>query len=161
MNSAMAARILGNYAEGEWGIERGGDIAQYRRYAELYVGGVSGLRLNGYQQDSYEMVDPDDIALNGADDVRDVDGAGPAAVRSSIADSQIQPRQIDPGNTYIAFQTSIKTFGVSPGDLITVTYLKEGFLRQPFRVLKNLAGDQLSNATITAQTARRCLVRGH
>ncbi len=40
------------------------------------------------------------------------------------------------GNTYVELQTSIKGFGIRPGDVITVTYLKEGFNRQPFRVLK-------------------------
>ena len=40
------------------------------------------------------------------------------------------------GNTYIEFETSVKAFGIRPGDLITVTYQKEGFTRQPFRVLK-------------------------
>jgi hypothetical protein len=116
--------------------------------------------LNGYQQDSYEMVDPDDIALNGADDVCDVDGAGPSAVRSSIADSQIQPRQIDPWKYLYRVSDEHQDFGVSPGDLITVTYLKEGFIRQPFRVLR------ISPATNyrTRRSQRRfttMLVRGH
>ena len=44
------------------------------------------------------------------------------------------------GNTYVEFETSVKAFGIRPGDLITVTYLKEGFDRQLFRVLKIAPG---------------------
>ena len=45
----------------------------------------------------------------------------------------------------------MKAFGVRPGDLITVTYLKEGFDRQPFRVLKIAPGVNHRITTITAQ----------
>ena len=55
------------------------------------------------------------------------------------------------GNTYVEFETSIKGFGIRPGDLITVTYLKEGFNRQPFRVLKISPATNYRTATITAQ----------
>src|ERR1035441_8811252 len=55
------------------------------------------------------------------------------------------------GNTYIEFQTSIKVFGVRPGDLITVTYQKEGLNRQPFRVLKISPATNYRTTTITAQ----------
>ena len=44
------------------------------------------------------------------------------------------------GNTYVEFETSVKAFGIRPGDLITVTYLKEGLNRQAFRVLKIAPG---------------------
>ena len=45
----------------------------------------------------------------------------------------------------------MKAIGVAPGDLITVTYLKEGFTRQPFRVLKISPATNYRTATITAQ----------
>ena len=34
----------------------------------------------------------------------------------------------------------MKGIGIAPGDLITVTYLKEGLERQPFRVVKLAPG---------------------
>ena len=34
----------------------------------------------------------------------------------------------------------VRAVHLKPGDLITLTYLKEGFLREPFRVLKIAAG---------------------
>jgi hypothetical protein len=55
------------------------------------------------------------------------------------------------GNTYIEFQTSVKVFGVRPGDIITVTYQKEGLNRQAFRVLKISPATNYRTATITAQ----------
>ena len=107
--------------------------------------------LNGYQQDSYEMVDPNDIALTGQTTSATLMALGLPQFDQA---SRILKFNLDKsilGNTYIAFQTSIKTFGVSPGDLITVTYLKEGFLRQPFRVLKISPATNYRTATITAQ----------
>jgi hypothetical protein len=107
--------------------------------------------LNGYQQDSYEMVDPADIALTGQTTSAALMALGLPQFDQA---SRILKFNLDKsilGNTYIAFQTSIKTFGVSPGDLITVTYLKEGFLRQPFRVLKLSPATNYRTATITAQ----------
>jgi hypothetical protein len=55
------------------------------------------------------------------------------------------------GNTYVEFETSVRSFGIRPGDLITVTYLKEGFNRQVFRVLKIAPGANHRTSTITAQ----------
>jgi hypothetical protein len=107
--------------------------------------------LNGYQQDSYEMVDPDDIALTGQTTSATLMALGLPQFDQA---SRILKFNLDKsilGNTYIAFQTSIKTFGVSPGDLITFTYLKEGFLRQPFRVLRISPATNYRTATITAQ----------
>jgi hypothetical protein len=107
--------------------------------------------LNGYQQDSYEMVDPDDIALTGQTTSATLMALGLPQFDQA---SRILKFNLDKsilGNTYVAFQTSIRSFGVSPGDLITVTYLKEGFLRQPFRVLKISPATNYRTATITAQ----------
>ncbi|HUB79158.1 MAG TPA: phage tail protein [Bryobacteraceae bacterium] len=107
--------------------------------------------LNGYQQDSYEMVDPDDIALTGQTTSAVLMALGlpqfdqASRILKFNLDKSIQ------GNTYVEFQTSIKTLGVSPGDLITVTYLKEGFLRQPFRVLRLSPATNYRTTTITAQ----------
>jgi len=55
------------------------------------------------------------------------------------------------GNTYIEFDTSVRAFGIRPGDLITVTYLKEGFQRQPFRIVKLAPGMNSRITTLTAQ----------
>ena len=55
------------------------------------------------------------------------------------------------GNAFIEFQTSVKALGLMPGDLITVTYLKENLERTPFRITKITPGNSFRTATITAQ----------
>ncbi|MGA2724256.1 MAG: phage tail protein [Bryobacteraceae bacterium] len=107
--------------------------------------------LNGYQQDSYELVDPDDVALAGQEvsstlaalGIPNYDQAG--RILQFNLDKSVQ------GNTYIAFETSIRAFGIRPGDLITLTYLKEGLTRQPLRVLKISPATNYRTSTITAQ----------
>ena len=106
---------------------------------------------NGYQQDSYQMADPIDTALTGQEvsgmltalGIPNYDQAG--RMLKFTLDKSIR------GNTYIQFETSVKAFGIRPGDIITVTYLKEGFNRQPFRVQKISPATNYRTTTITAQ----------
>ena len=49
------------------------------------------------------------------------------------------------------FETTVKGIGIAPGDLITVTYLKEGLERQPFRVVKLAPGQNYQTVQVTAQ----------
>ncbi len=107
--------------------------------------------LNQYQQDSYTLVDPDDVALCGQEvsttlaaiGIPNFDQAG--RILKVNLDKSVQ------GNTYIEFDTSVQAFGVRPGDLITFTYLKEGFERQPFRIVKIAPGINNRITTITGQ----------
>ena len=55
------------------------------------------------------------------------------------------------GNLYVEFETSVRALGLRPGDLIALTYEKEGFLRQPFRVARLAPGQNHRTTTITAQ----------
>jgi hypothetical protein len=107
--------------------------------------------LNGYQQDSYEMVDPDDVALTGQITSATLMALGLPQYDQAARILKFNLDKSLRGNTYVEFQTSIKAFGVAPGDLITVTYLKEGFIRQPFRVLKISPATNYRTSTITAQ----------
>jgi hypothetical protein len=107
--------------------------------------------LNGYQQDSYTVVDPDDVNLTGqqvtatlmAIGLPDYDQA--ARILKFNLDKSLK------GNRYIQFEASVQAFGIRPGDLITVTYQKEGFNRQPFRILKVSPSTNYRTAVITAQ----------
>ena len=107
--------------------------------------------LNGYQQDSYSIVDPDDVARAG----QEISSALPVlGLPNYDQAARILKFNLDKsvrGNTYIQFATSVKAVGVRPGDLITITYLKEGFNRQPFRVLKISPDTNYRTSTITAQ----------
>jgi hypothetical protein len=107
--------------------------------------------LNEYQQDSFSMVDPDDVARSGQEVAAPLTAIG---IPNYDQASRILKLTLDKsirGNTYIEFQTSVRAFGIQLGDLITVTYLKEGFDRQLFRVLKIAPGVNHRITTITAQ----------
>jgi hypothetical protein len=106
---------------------------------------------NEYQQDSLLLVDVNDTALTGqvitstatALGIPNYDQA--ARILKFTLDKSIQ------GNTYIEFETSVKALGLCPGDIITVTCLKEGFERQLFRILKIAPSANYRITKITAQ----------
>src|SRR5579872_1111824 len=106
---------------------------------------------NGYQQDSYSIADATDITDGGQEltsalpvlGIPNFDQATRTAYRflqKSIA-----------GNTYVEFDTSVKSIHLAPGDIIALTYAREGFNRQPFRVIGIAPGMNYQRATITAQ----------
>ena len=107
--------------------------------------------LNGYQQDSYSMVDPDDVSRAG----QEISAALPAlGIPHYDQAARILKFNLDKsvrGNTYIEFETSVKAIGIRPGNLITITYLKEGFARQAFRVLKISPATNYRSSKIVAQ----------
>ncbi len=107
--------------------------------------------LNSYQQDSFSVVNPDDIMLAGQEVTATLMAAGLPNYDQAGRILQFNLDKSVDGNTYIQFDTSVKVFGVRPGDIITVTYLKEGFNRQPFRVLKISPATNYRTSAITAQ----------
>jgi hypothetical protein len=107
--------------------------------------------LNEYQQDSFSLVDPDDVARSGQEVSQTLPALGLANFDQAARILKLTLDKSIRGNTYVEFQTSVKAFGVRPGDLITITYLKEGFTRQPFRVVKIAPGVNHRVSTITAQ----------
>jgi hypothetical protein len=107
--------------------------------------------LNGYQQDSYAVVDPLDVTLSGQQVTATLMALGLPNYDQAARMLKFNLDRTVRGNTYIVFDTSVKAFGIRPGDLITVTYLKEGLERQPFRVLKIAPATNYRTATITAQ----------
>jgi len=107
--------------------------------------------LNGYQQDSYELVDPADIALAGQEVSKTLPALGLPHYDQAARILKFNLDKSVRGNTYIEFDTSVRAFGIRPGDLITVTYLKEGLNRQPLRVLRISPATNYRTSTITAQ----------
>jgi hypothetical protein len=107
--------------------------------------------LNSYQQDSYSVVDVDDVTLAGQQVTSTLMALGIPNYDQAARILQFNLDKSVRGNVYVDFQTSVKGFGIRPGDVITVTYLKEGFTRQPFRVLKISPATNYRTATITAQ----------
>jgi hypothetical protein len=107
--------------------------------------------LNSYQQDSYTVVDPDDVNLTGQQVTATLMAIGLPNYDQAARVLKFNLDKSLSGNTSIQFETSIMAFGIRPGDLITVTYQKEGFNRQPFRVLKISPATNYRTAVITAQ----------
>jgi len=107
--------------------------------------------LNEYQRDSYSLTDVDDVQLAGQEITAPITALGipnydqAARILKFNLDRSIQ------GNTYVQFQTSVKALGLQPGDLILLTYLKEGFTQQPFRIIKIAPDLNYRTASITAQ----------
>ncbi len=106
---------------------------------------------NGYRHDSLELLDAEDIARAGqeisgrlvVDGLPTFDQA--ARILKFFLDRSIR------GNRFVEFETSVKGFGLRVGDLIAITYLKEGFLNQPFRVQRMELGENYRRVRIKAQ----------
>jgi hypothetical protein len=107
--------------------------------------------MNSYQQDSYTVVDPDDVSLTGQQVTATLMAIGLPNYDQAARMLKFNLDKTLSGNTYIQFETSIMAFGIRPGDLITVTYQKEGLTRQPFRVLRVSPSTNYRTAVITAQ----------
>ena len=106
---------------------------------------------NGYQQDSLSLVDFDDAQLTS----RDVRAVFPAIGFPNFSQAtrmlQLQLNKAIQGYTYVDFETTVRGVGLKPGDIITITYAKEGLTRQPFRVVKLVPGKNYETVTVTAQ----------
>ncbi len=109
---------------------------------------------NAYQQDSFSLADVDDILRTGQEVSATLPALGIANFDQAARIVKFYLDKSVEGNTYVEFETSVRGFGLKPGDLITVTYLKEGFQREPFRVLKVSPGTNYGRARITAQIHR-------
>jgi len=106
---------------------------------------------NSYQQDSLAIVDVDDMDLTGQAITTTLMALGIPNYDQAARMLQFTLDKAIDGNTYITFETSIMALGLRPGDIITVTYLKEGFQRQPFRIVKIAPGVNYRITSITAQ----------
>ncbi|HWF10757.1 MAG TPA: phage tail protein [Bryobacteraceae bacterium] len=106
---------------------------------------------NQYQQDSLSLADEDDIDLCGQEVATAWDAVGISTFNQAARMLLLGLNRGIAGNTFIEFETSVKALGLMPGDLITVSYLKENLERTPFRITKIAPGASFRTATITAQ----------
>ncbi|MBI3679005.1 MAG: hypothetical protein HY235_01135 [Acidobacteria bacterium] len=91
---------------------------------------------NLYQQDSLSVVDADDSLQTGYEVSVSLPSLGITNFHHASRAIQRQLAKSIHGNLYAEFLTSVRGVTLSPGDIITITYLKEGLNRQPFRVLR-------------------------
>ncbi len=108
-------------------------------------------QFNQYRQDSLTLVDIDDSLLTDRIVTASFQGVGLPNFDQATRMLQLQLNKTIAGYTFVEFSTSVKGIGISPGDLVTVTYLKEGLERQPFRVVKLAPGQNYQTVQITAQ----------
>ncbi len=106
---------------------------------------------NEYQQDSLSLLDVDDSLLTGREVTTAFTGLGLPNFDQATRMLELQLVKTIYGNVFVEFQTTVRGVGIAPGDLITVTYLKEGLERQPFRVMKLAPGQNYQSVLVTAQ----------
>jgi hypothetical protein len=106
---------------------------------------------NEFQQDSVSLIDAEDVAASGQEIAVNIPVAGVPNPDQALRAARLYLNKSIAGNIYVEFETSMKSLGVRPGDLIAVTYLREGFSRQPFRVAKIAPKDNYRTAIVTAQ----------
>jgi hypothetical protein len=106
---------------------------------------------NDYQQDSLSLVDIDDFVVTGQNVTAALTALGLPNFDQANRAAALQLYKSVNGNTYVQFETSVKGVGLRPGDIITLTYAREGFSRQPFRITKLSPGLNFLTAVITAQ----------
>jgi hypothetical protein len=106
---------------------------------------------NEYQQDSVSLVELDDVLQVGQEISAPLTALGIPNLDQAIRVVQFNLAKSSKGNSYIEFDTSVKAFGLRVGDLITVTYLKEGLQRSLFRIIRLAPGMNFRLVTITAQ----------
>jgi len=106
---------------------------------------------NQYQQDSLSLTDGDDSDLCGQIIAAQWDAMGISNFSQASRMLLLGLNRGVQGNQFVEFETSVKALGLVPGDLITVTYLKENLQRTAFRVQKIRPGASFRTAIISAQ----------
>jgi hypothetical protein len=106
---------------------------------------------NDYQQDSLSLVDVDDALLTQRQVTAAYAALGIPNFDQATRILSLQLNKTIEGYQFIDFETTVKGIGIAPGDLITVTYIKEGLARQPFRVVRLSPGRNYQTLQVTAQ----------
>lgn len=106
---------------------------------------------NDYQQDSLSLVDVDDALLTTREATAAFAALGIPNFDQATRMLRLHLNKAIDGNSFIDFETTVRGIGLAPGDLITITYLKEGLQRQPFRVVRLAPGPNYQTVQVTAQ----------
>jgi len=106
---------------------------------------------NEFQQDSLSLVDAEDARRTGQEIAAQFNALGLPNFDQAARILRLHLDKSLRGNRYVEFESSVRALGVRPGDLITLTYAKEGFDRQLFRVVQVSPRESYATAVITAQ----------
>lgn len=106
---------------------------------------------NEFQQDSLVVTDTKDILRAGREiDLPLVVDGLPSYDQAIRILRHHLDRSIE-GNQYVEFETTVHALHQRPGDIITLTSLRDGFLSQPLRILRITPATDFVTAQITAQ----------
>jgi hypothetical protein len=158
LNGGWPVYEFGDGLNGTTGIARKGDqSSSLRVFSRTSADTPNRFTLefqdafNSYQQDSVTLVDPDDVARCGFEVSASPNALGlPNYDQATHIVALCLKKSIE-GNLYIEFETSVRALGIKPGDIIAVTYAREGMQRTPFRVVKVVPGQNYRTALIRAQ----------
>ena len=106
---------------------------------------------NEFQQDSLSFADLEDVRRTGQEIAASTNALGVANIDQAARLIRLQLDKSIRGNTYVEFESSVKALAIRPGDLITISYAKEGLSRQLFRVLRVRPRSNYSRVSIQAQ----------
>jgi hypothetical protein len=106
---------------------------------------------NEYQQDSFSLLDLEDVVTVGQEISASLPALGLANFDQASRVTKLHLLKSVRGNVYLEIMTSVKALGVQPGDLVTVSYAKEGLDRQLFRVLRLTPGQNFRTVQLTLQ----------
>ena len=106
---------------------------------------------NEYQQDSLSLVDFADAVASGHEVATALRALGLPNASQAARILRLTLDKAIRGNTILEFETSVRGVGLRPGDIITLTYQREGFQRQPFRIIRLAPALNHSSTTIAAQ----------
>jgi hypothetical protein len=106
---------------------------------------------NEYQQDSYSVVDVEDVNQTGQEISATATSLGLPSMCQADRILRFLLLKSIKGNFFIEFETSVRAIGLRPGDIVAVTYQREGLLRQPFRILRIEPTENYGSVKLTAQ----------
>ncbi|MBC8164667.1 MAG: hypothetical protein H7Y20_02210, partial [Bryobacteraceae bacterium] len=106
---------------------------------------------NEYQQDSLSLVDLDDSMTAGHEVSVNLPALGIPNFNQAARVVRLALDRSIRGNTYVEFETGLRSIGLKPGDLITFSYAREGLSREMFRIIRISPDLNYSTAKITAQ----------
>jgi len=106
---------------------------------------------NEYQQDTLSVLSDDDQALIGYEVGSTSTALGLPNFNQALRILSRQIGKATKGNRFIEFGTSFRALKVRPGDIIALTYLKEGLTRTLFRIVKLAPSVNYRNVAILAQ----------
>lgn len=106
---------------------------------------------NEYQQDSVSLTDIDDVLATGQELSATAPALGLPHFDQAARVTRFHLLKSIEGNRYVEFETGPLALGLRPGDLITLTYAKEGLERAVFRIVKMTPGENFTTTRVVAQ----------